>query len=103
MKPFVRLHYPDADNRVKIEIQWPSPDLMKIAHEANFYKSTRIPYAFFWFDADSNDLIDFLEVFPPNEVRENPLTLTARLNGVDDTGSNDDLADRLHALWSEAA
>ena len=100
MNPFIRLHYPDAENRVKIEIQWPSPDLMKVAPEAAFYRGTTIPYAFFWFDQESADLADFLEVFPPNEIRPDPLREVARLNGVE---PGPDLVERLQALWSEAA
>ena len=41
MTPFVRAHYPGAENRIRVEVQWASPDLLKIAHDATSYAGGR--------------------------------------------------------------
>lgn len=102
MTPFVRAHYPDASNRIRIEVQWASHDLLTIAHEATSYADV-IPVANFWFDKDSDDLIGFLEVFPPHEIRPHLLVEADKLNGLSLDGSNDDVMDRLKKHCREAA
>lgn len=102
MPPFVRAHYPDAENRIRVEVQWASPDLLKIAHDATSYAGV-VPVANFWFGRDSDDLIAFLEVFPPNEIRPHPIIEAAKLNGVEAVGSNDELISRLKKQWHNAS
>lgn len=62
-----------------------------------------VPVANFWFGRDSDELIAFLEVFLPNEIRPHPIIEAAKLNGVEAVGSNDELLSRLKKHWDNAS